>query len=297
MKCAIMLTALLFSIYSFSFSNEIDNLKTTREMEEFLKKQDGRLDKFSIQSTQKFYEDDGSNKLAVSLGVKAWVKTDLNNDGLTDLLLLGKWHSIKHLIAVLSNRDADFQLHFLNKGPFDNLYFPIVDTLDNAIVLILHKGAEISKEKQGEIVRTDTLVFKFGAFIELNNTIENHSIKRIEFSTTMCYGRCPVFELLVADDKTAYYNAEMYNKITGEFRTTIDSSSYNLLIKLLNYIDFSRLKDEYSVRWTDDQSCTLMITYDNDKTKTIYDYGLVGTYSLRRVYEILFSLRENQKWK
>lgn len=266
-------------------------------MEEFLKKQDGRLDKFSIQSTQKFYEDDGSNKLAVSLGVKAWVKTDLNNDGLTDLLLLGKWHSIKHLIAVLSNRDADFQLHFLNKGPFDNLYFPIVDTLDNAIVLILHKGAEISKEKQGEIVRTDTLVFKFGAFIELNNTIENHSIKRIEFSTTMCYGRCPVFELLVADDKTAYYNAEMYNKITGEFRTTIDSSSYNLLIKLLNYIDFSRLKDEYSVRWTDDQSCTLMITYDNDKTKTIYDYGLVGTYSLRRVYEILFSLRENQKWK
>jgi hypothetical protein len=51
------------------------------------------------------------------------------------------------------------------------------------------------------------------------------------------------------------------------------------------------------VGWTDDQTCTLKITYDNGKTKTITDYGKIGTYGLNRVYSILFSLRQNQKWK
>ena len=39
------------------------------------------------------------------------------------------------------------------------------------------------------------------------------------------------------------------------------------------------------------------VTYDNGKVKSIRDYGLLGTYGLDRVYQLLFELRENQKWE
>ncbi len=55
-------------------------------------------------------------------------------------------------------------------------------------------------------------------------------------------------------------------------------------------------KDKYAVNWTDDQASILEITFDNGKVKKIYDYGLIGTFGLDRVYQLLFKLRENQKW-
>jgi hypothetical protein len=61
--------------------------------------------------------------------------------------------------------------------------------------------------------------------------------------------------------------------------------------------DFETLQDNYAVNWTDDQTAKLKITYDNGKVKSIRDYGLLGTYGLDRVYQLLFELRENQKWE
>jgi len=68
-------------------------------------------------------------------------------------------------------------------------------------------------------------------------------------------------------------------------------------VNLLNYIDFETLQDNYAVNWTDDQTAKLKVTYDNGKVKSIRDYGLLGTYGLDRVYQLLFELRENQKWE
>ncbi len=93
----------------------------------------------------------------------------------------------------------------------------------------------------------------------------------------------------------------MYNKInnkeaSGNFNSKIMEDKYNDIVNLLNYVDFETLKDNYAVGWTDDQSSTLKITYDNGKVKSIEDYGLIGTYGLDRIYQLLFELRENQKW-
>jgi hypothetical protein len=57
------------------------------------------------------------------------------------------------------------------------------------------------------------------------------------------------------------------------------------------------LQNNYAVNWTDDQTCTLTITYNNEQTKTITDYGEIGTNGLRIIYDRLFALRKNQKWK
>lgn len=58
-------------------------------------------------------------------------------------------------------------------------------------------------------------------------------------------------------------------------------------------MDFTNLEKDYAVGWTDDQSCTLKIVYDNNKTKVIEDYGLIGTFGLKKLYQQLFELRFN----
>jgi hypothetical protein len=102
----------------------------------------------------------------------------------------------------------------------------------------------------------------------------------------------------------ATYDAKMFNRpdnkskaVSGKFSTQINEKEFTEIIDLLNYIAFPNLKNEYAVSWTDDQSCTLKITYDNGATKKIDDYGMIGTYGLNRVYEMLYELRFNQKWR
>ena len=129
-----------------------------------------------------------------------------------------------------------------------------------------------------------------------------HKIEKIEYSTTRCFGTCPVFSLTINADKSAEWDAKMFNKINGEkisgkFHSKINKKEYNEIVILLNEMDFEKLENNYQIEYTDAQSSTLKITYDNGKTKAIQDYGLQGTEELKQLYKILFDLRENQKWK
>ena len=77
----------------------------------------------------------------------------------------------------------------------------------------------------------------------------------------------------------------------------IKENDLDNLKDLLCYTDFPNLKNDYSLVSFHHPRGTLKITYDNGKVKTINDYGLVGTYGLKRVYNMIFNLRFNQNWK
>ena len=119
-------------------------------------------------------------------------------------------------------------------------------------------------------------------------------------------GECPVFTLIINNDRSVTFIAKEYNYtrswqkgklLKGAYKTTISHKEFDELKGLLNYIDFEKLEDTYKVLWTDDQTATLKITYDNGKVKMINDYGLKGTFGLKKVHELLFNLRINQDWK
>jgi len=120
----------------------------------------------------------------------------------------------------------------------------------------------------------------------------------------MCFGTCPKFYISILKDKSSVFKAEKFNleseeakEIKGIFNTTLSDNSFSEIISLLDYIDFPSLNDKYAVGWTDDQTCILTITYNNGQVKTISDYGLIGTFGLDRLYELMFNLRFNQNWK
>uniref|UniRef100_UPI0025C73B24 DUF6438 domain-containing protein n=1 Tax=Chryseobacterium sp. TaxID=1871047 RepID=UPI0025C73B24 len=181
----------------------------------------------------------------------------------------------------------------LNNKNLLEIYRPVIKDWDKGIV---------SKQPKKQI-----LEYQFGDFVEYNSNPHNYiPIKKIEFSTSMCFGVCPVFQLIIDKNQKALFTAERFNfdqneenlseNIEGKFHTKIKNEDYQELIKILEYIDFPNLQDEYSVDWTDDQTLILKITYGNGKVKTIQDYGASGTYGLKKIYKILFNMRKNQDW-
>ncbi len=277
-------------------ANDIDNLKTDKDVEKFIRSQSAALADARISYKDFLYSDFIKQHIADSLGVKLWQKVDFDNNGKTDLLVYLNTSGQDYLTAIIDEGES-FSIHFISKWPFQNIYFPVIKIAGTTPELLLYKICSYCHSKNEGITLPDTLIYKFGNFIEPPNSSASHHIEKIEYSTSRCYGTCPVFSLSIDNTRKASYNAEMYNDTTGKFSGTIDTMHYNKIVTLLNYINFTRLRDDYQVNWTDDQTCTLTVTYDGGKTKKISDYGEIGTHGLSMLYGLLFDLRKNQRWK
>ena len=309
MKRKILTLLLLISLGFVSMAQtetklKIDNLKTEKEVENFVKSFDRkRYERFTISKIQDIKNRYGEKnnfckKIADSLNItKSFYKADFDQNGLTDILVIGKYYDFNIFVAMDFGKDS-LKLYTLTRRSFQNCVVPEISKIGDKTVINYYDDSE-----PNEIIKK-VLVYKFGDFIEYNNNPKEYNIEKIEYQTTMCYGTCPKFSITIDKNKNGTFDAQNYNRkerkrkeIKGEFTTTIKEEDYNSVIELLNYIDFPNLKDNYAVGWTDDQSCTLKITYDNGKIKEIKDYGLIGTFGLNRLYNLMFDLRFSQEWK
>ncbi len=282
---------------SNTFANKIDDLKTSEDVENLIHSLDKKYKDFSVLETSSLYFNTLQQQTATALGVKNWQKADLDNNGLMDLLVYGRWSSELYLIAIMDD-GKKLNVHSLTQSPFGELLFPVIKKKEKETLLVLYKGCDYCRGKENKITDTIPLIYKFNDFIEQNAVASPYRIDKIKFSTTACFGTCPVFELEINANRTAKYNAIEYNEDQkGTFTAKIDTANYNSIIQLLDYVDFPGLKNNYAVGWTDYPTCNMEITYDNGQVKKIEDYGEQGTYGLSMIYAKFFSLRDNQKWK
>ena len=77
----------------------------------------------------------------------------------------------------------------------------------------------------------------------------------------------------------------------------IDKATSGRIKAILQYIDCSKLKENYTAPWTCDITACLKIKYNGGRTKKIYDYGLKGTHGLTLLYSILDDLKATLPWK
>jgi uncharacterized protein Veg len=278
--------------------NRIDSIKNIKQLKAFLKPFGKRYnDDFKINERVNFNDKD-CQRLADSLNIPPFLKADIDNNGLTDLVILGSWGT-HHVLCIFDSSNNHFVFKPLTIKIFDLCSFPVIETNGGKTFINLIGFEETGWRFEDDVTKVliKNLVYKFGDFIEYNDSVNDYHIQKIEYKTTMCFGTCPVFSLTIDSNRTANYNALQFNKLKGHFNAIIKEKDYTDLIDVLNYSRFPYLNNDYKVSWTDDQSSTLTITYNNGKKKTIQDYGLIGTYGLRKAYESLFNLRENQQWQ
>jgi len=305
--------------------SEIDNLKSKSEIENFIQKSDTNFRKFELKNLQEFSRsnsNDSINKiLANKLNVKTnFTKTDFDNNGYTDLLVIGDNHdctsfrpgiegeeSCSFSPIVLMNYGKNKTQIFRVDMEWGKSIVPKVESVNSQPFLVIYQQKIKDWEKKLYEQSKKILTFKFGNFIEYNENPKINKISKIEFATSGCFGTCPVYKLTLNRDSLSIFNAQYYNfnknrevtygKEEGVFTTTINKIEFDKLEEILNYCDFDNLYKEYSVMHTDDQTGDLKITYNNGKVKTISDYGMIGTYGLKTLYKKLAELRFNQKWR
>jgi hypothetical protein len=282
------LTIFLFFLLGTTVSvhaNEIDSLKTVEDVQKFLI---NRIDKEWDQNT--VIRTDGEDTTTFAKG--NFFKIDLNGDGLTDLVINGEY-----CVAITDSGNGHYGVFPIDRGVFYLHKYNLVNILyqDKMPILVLQKYDKYNFSKTKNTV-LDTIVFKFDGFIEYSPLPDSLKIKEIKFSTSPCFGRCHVFSLSIKKNRKAIYNAIKYNDKKGKFRSTVDEATYNTLVATINYMHLLLLKDDYRVNWTDDRTITLRIKYNNGHVKEISDYGGIGTFGLKNLYDQLYTLKNTQKW-
>ena len=122
-------------------------------------------------------------------------------------------------------------------------------------------------------------------------------IAKIDFEAGACYGTCPIFKMTIAKDGTAKYEAEKFNKQEGQFTAIIKTLQFDSLTSLIEKADVFSLNYSYTIPVTDHPTYYLTVALTNGKTKSIKDYGPSGPDKLKKIYRLIFSLRETQDWK
>lgn len=249
---------------------------------------------------------------------KPFYRADFDNNGYTDLLLHGGWNlsvspdpvSFNKRTIVLMNFGNDkYQVYSLHK----NLNAPVLAepaSLEGFPGVVVHSPFRRLPLMNDTLkIRHDTLVYKFGNFVEYKtrNTVdESSSIVKIEYAAGPCFGTCPMYQMIIEDNRQAYFIAEAYNfdnpeksveRDEGTFETQLKRKDYNKLMGLLSYLTAQNLQNDYEVSYTCASTCYLRITYSDGKVKRIRDYGKAGTYSLRALYNMFDDFRLSQDWK
>lgn len=282
LSCNIMrasIALLLLSISSFCLGNKIDDLRTPEDVLKFVKRTFDKQDKFHIKTDKK------------SIDFK-YIKLDINKDGLTDILINGIY-----LYAIIDKGGRNnFEEEYIGGNNY-NYQLLSLDTIKSLPLFVVQKDDGYDSETGKDIIfKPDTLINLFGGFIEYNSSPKQIDFKQLKVMTSPCFRTCPIFELTINNRRQALLNAKEYNAITGIYKSIIDEKTFDDLLVLLAYLNIESLKNNYAVGWTDSPSIDLEIDF-NGSTKKIHDYGLEGSFGLKKLYNILYKLKEKQDWE
>lgn len=306
--------------YPFSkFREHNDSIKIYRFLEKFELKKIKDFDR----NQRKDY-DSLTKRIADSLNItESFYKADIDNNGFSDLIIIGDDNSCSSgYPETNSKRSCNYSVYALmNFGndtinPVDlmRLNFsgytivPKIEDVNDKTSLSIFESPQYNGKKKN--FKKIELAYVLGSFIEYNKNPKKFTIEKIEYEAEPCYGKCPIFELTINNDRTAVLNAIEFNsldpnlreykisrELKGKFKTVITNEKYQEIIDLLNYLDFPTLEDNYSIPVTDIPGSVLKITYNQGKTKIISDYGKKGTLGLIKLYDLIENLRTNQEWE
>ncbi len=258
--------------------NKIDELSNIKEISDFIdfigqEYFEEYGSPFTINETLD-YEYIECQKLRDSLKAKPYYKADIDNNGYTDLLVAGKLYEEHYILTVRDAGNNTFFIKELTRTGSVCSFVEIV-TINNTNYLDYHA---YKTKKDSLILSYRRLIYKYDDFIEYNPKPKKRSISHISLSQ---HSSWPDFSrsIYINEDRT------ITNSLNKSYR--MEETEYKELIDLLNYINFTELKERYRINYTDARSGILRIEYGHGKTKTIHDYGLQGTFGLKRVYDII----------
>ena len=107
---------------------------------------------------------------------------------------------------------------------------------------------------------------------------------QIIFSTSGCYGTCPIQNISITRTGDVLFQGEGYVKSTGYYSGKIDAWAKDFIFNKFRRANPLALDDIYAVTSTDKESITTTFIQNGKIVKTIYDYGMIGPRDLIWAY-------------
>ncbi|MFN8578028.1 MAG: DUF6438 domain-containing protein [Candidatus Sericytochromatia bacterium] len=218
------------------------------------------------------------------------IKIDLDGNGKLDLLL----EQTEIIFAIFDEGNNKYKLYPISE---QNFYLSKIIKISHEAKLpvIYEKIYGVNFPFQNSI--TKKIIFKNGSFIEFNPNPKKYKVDKIDFSVSNGLSMYNLKININSNREVNLYQVNHLSQIEKKARFVLDEKSYNEIIELLNYIDFTNLKSSYTVFSTDNSYGDLTIKYNNSKVKKISDYGMTGSIGLSKFYNLISSLSERYKWQ
>lgn len=278
----ILLLLIFFKSY-FTFGNEIDKLNSTEDVQNFISTIDISLVNdfphvtYQLMSTDSIEKIIKCKDLFRQSKVQNWEKTDLNNDGRTDLLFILSDKYRHYTFLIYEEEKGDFQSTLLTNSKCEFLK-PL--KIDGANYL---KSFLIQDYPYNQEISIDTLVFKFGALIKRQINPANYNIKSISYNISGTEV-IPHKNIKINKDGSGVFSQDflMGNKKVQNFK--IKPRRFNELKGILEYIRVKDLNEQYEAPLLDAGQLNLRIQFYDNSEKRISDYGGLGSRDLIAVY-------------
>ncbi|MBN8856101.1 MAG: hypothetical protein BGO55_16445 [Sphingobacteriales bacterium 50-39] len=307
------LAVLLFSFPVFA--QQIDSLRTDAEVEAFMRRR--FHDEVFLSPPVKPLGWPEGRKYLAALGMKAYEKVDLDNNGYTDLLINGYIIPSKGIgycqrssFAVLAFGKDSFLIKDLMREHILTDFGARTMTLDHHVyirtrevtLLPLRPGEKDSRLHR----RSDTLVCVFGEFVEnpRPRKYDKDDIRKIGYSVYGALG-VPGFQISITGDSAILIGDSVlvYGHSDGidpdaKFVAKVDPMTLTRIFGLLQYMNVSEMKDKYEdiVEKTDNYFGALEISFGNGEKKRIGYVGLENSYELRALFNIFEDMIKTHHW-
>jgi hypothetical protein len=122
-----------------------------------------------------------------------------------------------------------------------------------------------------------------------------HEITEIGIERGPCYGRCPVYTLIIKSDVTFRYHGEKWVDRKGDFTGKIEKEKWAKLTEAAASCKFMSLERSYTTLQTDSPTVFTMIVMDGQR-KTISDYAGAGPDKLGEFEKTISDSIANAEW-
>jgi hypothetical protein len=300
MKFSLIL--LLLCVCKISNANRIDRLKSEADVEKLIISVDSgireNLGRWAIKVMSKQQLVNAVKPLSATQlqGQGAWNKADLNDDGQTDLIV---YTTVYGVLIVMDTGKGNFKVVRIKSFPST----PIVYAAKigrRTVLLVKHLDCYDKSGLEKTLVRLkpDTLIYRYGQFVELNHQPAKYDIATVTIFTGLCaFGHCPSYKLVVNGNGQARYVAGGFLPKQGVFAGQLTPDKTNKIISLLNYIKVKELQDRYQPNCVmDGGGWQLVVTFKDDSQKKIYDFNGGGTFGLEAIYAMMDNIAQTQPW-
>lgn len=284
-------------------ANEIDSLKTDKQVLTFIKKLLPKDERIAETSFDKPYSyDKKTQKTADSLGVKNWVKIDFDQNGETDLIAFNL-HDLQQIVAIFSiNGNYKIINSTWSVGYKYSLTYPIIKNIDGKnLILIYHNQRTSNRIKLGEDlnytpVECDTIHYEKGMFLNYYKNLEKYKVESIEImgedndlGTTVKVK----IDFINLNDSCleSRYNSSIY-PLKEKFTYKLTQSEILKIKYLLEQSNLSALNNNVRFGIEHHYDYQVEIVYDNGKVKKFEDKGGVVNYNFSEIYNMMY----NFKW-